>query len=262
MQTWQTTLFLLRALCSRQQCRTLLKALPKNLTCKTWPRWPIVPLCRVHTSSRQFCCKWCCTMLLLKPDGHLQESSLQMASCCEKRSRMGPKTCHLPTTMRCSQMHKGMQLIECRTILCWNLFHIPHCLWARAMGKEEELEEKDEMRKISWMFSRVGACSCGRMVSAVRFVVWTFSSPFLFAAFKSCRSLALLFRCITGYKQPPPSLHRRHYCVVWYWIQFQYNMYVYIPLISMASQTSNCGQQRRTRLLGMQTWFKRCATLI
>ena len=34
MQTWQTTLFLLRALCSGQQCGTLLKAPSKNFTCK------------------------------------------------------------------------------------------------------------------------------------------------------------------------------------------------------------------------------------
>ena len=180
---------------------------------------------------------WRCTMLLLEPDGHLQESSLQMASCRKKQSTMEPKKCHLPTTMWRSQMHKGMQLIKCRTVLWRNLFHIPHCSWSRAMGKEEELEEKTKCKKYLGRFPRVGVCSRGRTVSAVWFVVLTFSSPFLFTAFQSCRTLALLFRCITGYKQPPPSLHRRHYCAVWYWIQFQHNMYVYIPLIS--NGTSN-----------------------
>ena len=51
--------------------------------------------------------------------------------------------------------------------------------------------------------------SCGRTVSAVLYyVVYSiFASPVPFAAFKPYRMLPLLFRCIMGYKQPPPSLH-------------------------------------------------------
>ena len=48
------------------------------------------------------------------------------------------------------------------------------------------------------------------------YVVWTFSLPALFVTFRPCRMLALLFHCIMGYKQPPPSLHRQHYRAVWY----------------------------------------------
>ena len=52
------------------------------------------------------------------------------------------------------------------------------------------------------------ACSSGRTVSIVWYVVWIFSSLALFSAVKPCRTLGLLLLYITGYKHPPPSLHK------------------------------------------------------
>ena len=69
-------------------------------------------------------------------------------------------------------------------------FHIPHRSWARATGEEE----KTKPGKCLGRFPRTGVCSRGTTVSAIWYVVWTFSSPVLFADFKSCRTLALLFR--------------------------------------------------------------------
>ena len=78
--------------------------------------------------------------------------------------------------------------IELCAVLSWNLFHIPHCSWATASGEEEEWN----VENLFWHFPCTGACSGRRKVSAVWYVVWTFSSPVLFAAFKPYRTLALL----------------------------------------------------------------------
>ena len=65
---------------------------------------------------------------------------------------------------------------------------------------------KTKCRKCS---GRAVGYSCGRTVSAViYYVVYsTFASPVPFAAFNPYQMLVLLFHCIMGYKQPPPSLH-------------------------------------------------------
>ena len=47
-------------------------------------------------------------------------------------------------------------------------------------------------------------------------IVHTFASMVLFAQFSLCRILVLVFHCIEVHKQPPSSLHRQHYCAVWY----------------------------------------------
>ena len=48
--------------------------------------------------------------------------------------------------------------------------------------------------------------------------------------FLLCRILVLVLHCITICKQPPPSLHRKHYCAVW-WSNFtitQYNLTLWV----------------------------------
>ena len=59
-----------------------------------------------------------------------------------------------------------------------------------------------------------------------------------------CRALAQVFHCITVYNQPPPSLHRQHYCVLshreakaidlrglWYRAVSQLNMYTKVVIV-------------------------------
>ena len=134
-----------------------------------------------------------CTMLLLEPGVHLQELSLQiLLRSEEQRSR---KSINSQLPRGALKYTKECNPSKCCAILWWNLFHILHHSGARATGEEEELEEKTKRRKCLGCFPHTGACSRGRTVSAVWYVVWTFSSPVLFATFKPCRMLGLLFRC-------------------------------------------------------------------
>ena len=127
---------------------------------------------------------------------------------------------HLLTTSRRSQMQRNANHQMPRNtvvdfFIFYFFFHIPYHSWARATEEEEEeLEEKTRCRKGLERFPRAGTYSRGRRVSAVRYVAWTFSSPVLFATCKPCGTLVLLFRCITGYKQLPPSLHTLPCCLI------------------------------------------------
>ena len=65
-----------------------------------------------------------------------------------------PENCHRCNYLRRSVMHKGMQPAGICVVLWWNNSHTLQRPWATATGKEEEeLEEKDKMRKTSWTFS-------------------------------------------------------------------------------------------------------------
>ena len=63
-------------------------------------------------------------------------------------------------------------------------------------------------------FLRAGAFSRERTGIIVFCVLRTFASTVLFAQFPLCRTLVLVFHCITVCKQSPPSLHRQHYGAV------------------------------------------------
>lgn len=89
----------------------------------------------------------CCTMFL---GSHLQELSLQMASCKEAKSEEANDH-YLLTTSHHSQTHKGIQLIKRCTILWQRHYHTPHRSLAIVLG--EELAEEDKMWKLSWMLS-------------------------------------------------------------------------------------------------------------
>ena len=130
---------------------------------------------------------------------------------------------HLLTTSRRSQMQRNANhQMPRNTVVDFFLFfyfilfffYIPYCSWATATEEEEELEEKTRRGKGLERFPRAGTYSRGRRVSAVRYVAWTFSSPVLFTTCKPCGTLVLLFRCIAGYKQPPPSLHTLPCCLI------------------------------------------------
>ena len=133
-----------------------------------------------------------------------------------------PCQCNNPVSIRCLQ--------DTLWIHFRHLYIQPHFdaallsfrSWARPMGEEkeeEELKEKMKCGKCLGRSLRAAACWCGSTVSAVWYVVRTFSSPVLIAMFKPCRTLVLHSCCITGYKQPPPSLHTQHYRAVWYYSQ-------------------------------------------
>ena len=80
--------------------------------------------------------------------------------------------------------------------------------------KKKKKKKKTKSKNCQGRFLRAGAFSLERTVSIRLCTAHTFYSPVPFADACLCRTLAAVFHCITVYKQPPPSLHRQHYCAV------------------------------------------------
>ena len=141
--------------------------------------------------------------------GHLYERRLT-----DKRREEAGKS-WLQTASRWPLRYKGKQWIERRAVLWLNHFHNPQRSCARATGEEEKEEENTKCRKCHGRFLRAGAFSRERMGIIVFCIVHTFASTVVFAQFPLCRTLSAVFHCITVCKQPPSSLHRRHYRDIW-----------------------------------------------
>ena len=81
-----------------------------------------------------------------------------------------------------------------------------------SVGGKEELEEKEQCRKcvIDVFYVLVHLCMQEQVTLSSVFMSLLLDSS-IHPVFTH-RTLVLVFRCILVYKQPPPSLHRQHYC--------------------------------------------------
>ena len=107
-----------------------------------------------------------------------------------------------------SGIQRSWKIFIYMTALCWSLmksvawklhssvinhFHTPQCLWATVSGEVVEEEGKDEMQKMSCMFSVLWCIFVPRAGIVVLWLLRTFSSIVLFTQF-------LVFHCIALYK--------------------------------------------------------------
>ena len=85
-----------------------------------------------------------------------------------------------------------------------------------SVGGKEGIEEKEQCRKcvIDVFYVLVHLCMQEQVSLSSAFMSLLLDSS-IHPVFTH-RTLVLVFHCILVYKQPPPSLHRQHYCAVWY----------------------------------------------
>ena len=205
-----------------QQCRTLLKAQPENLTCNGWRaasydledvlRWPIVTTWPIVSRTH---------IVPIIPLRWVSNGSKHKhtALCYGVTWARWPfaKIVIANDVLLKSEVRRGQKSVICR-LPCGALnaqrnatHRMPHNTVVKSFPYSSLLEQREKknwkIKTKGWKclehFSRVGACSHESIVSAVWYEVRTFCSPVLVAAFKPYRTLALLFHWDTNNHHHP-----------------------------------------------------------
>ena len=132
--------------------------------------------------------------------GHLYEQCHCKWHLTDKQRMKKLENCHIQTASCWHLRYKGIKWGECHTVLWLNHFHTPQHSYARASG-EEKLEEIEEERR-----------NAGNVVD-IFYALARFHLKERVALHSAQFRLDSSIRPVST--QPPPSLHRQHYCAVW-----------------------------------------------